>query len=322
MNILVAADDSSESRATARLLAHLHFPKRSNLFLLSVTEPTVSASTLTPDDRRRFRGTLKLAQDVVTQRATDFVTNLAETYWHPELKIIPLVKKGVPGGQILDTIEEHDIHLAVLGSHGRTRREQFLLGSVSEWVLGDAPCSVLIVKEQQSKPTSRPSGMNVLVGVDGSEDAKTALKFLKQIRFPASTTLTLCAVIAEHMVLTTELAARAGKAGFREMKQFASTVREAQKQKATAMLEDYATGLNPGDWKVGIKVLHGHPADQLITLAQQRYDLVVVGSRGLTGLRKVFLGSVSNKIACHAPCSVLVVRKSSKQETTTLRKAL
>lgn len=37
-------------------------------------------------------------------------------------------------------------------------------------------------------------------------------------------------------------------------------------------------------------------------------DLIVVGSRGLKGLKEMFLGSVSNYVTHHAPCSVLIVR--------------
>ncbi|MGL5832152.1 MAG: universal stress protein, partial [Waterburya sp.] len=40
-------------------------------------------------------------------------------------------------------------------------------------------------------------------------------------------------------------------------------------------------------------------------------DLILVGSRGLKGLKEMFLGSVSNYITHHAPCSVLIVRNDT-----------
>jgi nucleotide-binding universal stress UspA family protein len=53
----------------------------------------------------------------------------------------------------------------------------------------------------------------------------------------------------------------------------------------------------------------GHPAPQIIRAAQQRrVDLVVLGSRGMTGVKRFLVGSVSRKVARHAPCSVMVVR--------------
>ncbi len=51
----------------------------------------------------------------------------------------------------------------------------------------------------------------------------------------------------------------------------------------------------------------GDPSDSLITIAEQVHaDLLVVGNRGMSGVRRV-LGSVPNKISHHAPCSVLIV---------------
>jgi nucleotide-binding universal stress UspA family protein len=41
---------------------------------------------------------------------------------------------------------------------------------------------------------------------------------------------------------------------------------------------------------------------------EQDADLIVVGARGLTGLERFLLGSVSSKLAHHAPCSVMIVR--------------
>ena len=53
----------------------------------------------------------------------------------------------------------------------------------------------------------------------------------------------------------------------------------------------------------------GHPADVIIEIAkQEQADLIVVGSRGLTGIQRYLLGSVSNKVSEHAPCSVMIVR--------------
>jgi nucleotide-binding universal stress UspA family protein len=53
----------------------------------------------------------------------------------------------------------------------------------------------------------------------------------------------------------------------------------------------------------------GHPADTIVRIAEERdTDLVVVGSRGLHGVKRFAMGSVSARVAEHAPCSVLVAR--------------
>lgn len=51
------------------------------------------------------------------------------------------------------------------------------------------------------------------------------------------------------------------------------------------------------------------PAEAIITVAKEvGADLIVVGSRGLSGIERFLLGSVSTKVASHAPCNVMIVR--------------
>lgn len=57
--------------------------------------------------------------------------------------------------------------------------------------------------------------------------------------------------------------------------------------------------------------LRGIPGVEICELAKAwSADLILVGSRGLKGLKEMFIGSVSNYVTHHAPCSVLIVRSS------------
>jgi len=54
---------------------------------------------------------------------------------------------------------------------------------------------------------------------------------------------------------------------------------------------------------------HGQPADRIIQIAKdEKFDLIVVGSRGLGSIARFFLGSVSDKVSHHATCAVLIVK--------------
>ena len=65
--------------------------------------------------------------------------------------------------------------------------------------------------------------------------------------------------------------------------------------------------------KSGVKVVgltaDGSPAQQIVRVARsKRFDLVVIGTHGRTGLAKFFLGSVAGRVVSTAPCPVLTVR--------------
>ena len=65
------------------------------------------------------------------------------------------------------------------------------------------------------------------------------------------------------------------------------------------------------DWKVDVEpvVLMGEPFDMILEKAEEeKVDLIVVGSHGKKGIERLLLGSVSEKVARKAKCSVLVVR--------------
>ena len=59
--------------------------------------------------------------------------------------------------------------------------------------------------------------------------------------------------------------------------------------------------------KVSTKLFEGRPADKIVETAKEgAFDLIVIGSRGLGGIKEFFLGSVSDRIADHASCPVIV----------------
>lgn len=58
-----------------------------------------------------------------------------------------------------------------------------------------------------------------------------------------------------------------------------------------------------------LEIVTGDPAAEIIRLAHiHQADLIVIGNRGLTGLKRILEGSVSSQVVAEAPCSVLVVK--------------
>jgi len=61
--------------------------------------------------------------------------------------------------------------------------------------------------------------------------------------------------------------------------------------------------------QVSKKLLQGRPADKIVETAKEGvFDLIVIGSRGLGGIKELLLGSVSDRVADKAPCPVLIIK--------------
>lgn len=87
--------------------------------------------------------------------------------------------------------------------------------------------------------------------------------------------------------------------------EFWAGIREA----ARTRLEDTLRRIREAGIEVEGHLLEDSPSEAIVALARKvGADLIVMGTRGLTGLRHVLLGSVAERTLRHAPCSVLVVR--------------
>ena len=84
---------------------------------------------------------------------------------------------------------------------------------------------------------------------------------------------------------------------------------EEYKQRGLNFLQNLIQEATAAGVKAQYTQLFGNPGRMICQLANSwSADSIVVGSRRLTGLKEIFLGSVSNYVTHHAPCSVLIVR--------------
>lgn len=91
---------------------------------------------------------------------------------------------------------------------------------------------------------------------------------------------------------------------------------EEYKQLGISFLQNLAFKATEAGVKTEYTQLIGNPGRAICELATNwNADLIVVGSRGLKGLKEMFLGSVSNYVTHHAPCSVMIVRNALESQS-------
>jgi nucleotide-binding universal stress UspA family protein len=212
---------------------------------------------------------IRNAEEMFTEAGIDVDTKLV-TYEDPAEFILQLVKD-----------EGYD--LVVIGNRAGNQSERYSLGSVTEKVARHAECPVLIVKK-------KPKVKKLLTAVDGSKYAEKALEYAVQLAKNYNANLALVHVEEDTLI----------RVGGPQVENCVGTVGEC-------ILKDAATKVEGVSFNK--KLEYGSPADVIIKIAKKAdVDIIVVGSRGLSSVRRFLLGSVSDDISMHARSSVLIVR--------------
>lgn len=188
---------------------------------------------------------------------------------------------GSPVREIVAVAEAIRADLVVVGSHGRGAVGRLLLGSVADGVKNHSRASVLVAR-------TSPPPRRVLVAVDGSEPSKAAAVIAAR----------LAARLRVHATVAYVL----------------DTLVRGQEPRDRSVLEQTVKELGLLEEKGPVSYLLdvGEPAQRIVELARSREcDLVVMGSRGLSGLRSLVAGSVSNRVAHHAEASVLLLKEGA-----------
>jgi nucleotide-binding universal stress UspA family protein len=145
----------------------------------------------------------------------------------------------------------------------------------------------------------------VVVGCDGSPDAFHAVRFLARLPLGRETTARLVGVAAP-VTVPPKLP---GMLSMPWPLLVASDALDEQKQRLEGALTRAAAELRPAVGVVATSVVSGHPAVEILAASDEPdVDLVVVGARGLGLFGRLMLGSVSDRVVHHAPCTVLVVK--------------
>ncbi len=184
-----------------------------------------------------------------------------------------------PADTILNLDKERCFDLIVIGNRSDTQSERFALGSTSEKIALYSKTPVLITK--------RKTKLNkLLVAIDGSKQATKALEYAAVLAKNFGSKVTLLHVAEAKL---------------------ANLVPEEVKRISEKILWDAATEIK--EIQVDKRLEFGSPAKNIIRVSkEENQDLIILGSRGLSSVKRYLLGSVSEDVSMHAQRSVLIVR--------------
>lgn len=187
-----------------------------------------------------------------------------------------------PQHEIVNTAAEIGADLIVLGRRGTRGLARSMVGHATAYVAGHAPCNVLVVPRAAEVWSKR-----ILLATDGSEHSaaagEVALGVARQCGLPVTV---VSATTRSHS--------------------------EERKAEAKASVDRKVAAMRAAGIQSTGVIAEGRPDDVVIeTTAKEDADLIVVGSRGRTGLMRLVLGSISERILGQAQCPVMVVNGSA-----------
>ena len=144
----------------------------------------------------------------------------------------------------------------------------------------------------------------ILVAIDGSEHSMKAVDAAADIATAVGAKLLLLAVVPSIATVAAELEPYARTEHLlNELPRLLAAVQPPFLEPAAARARAKQVP------EISLETAAGDPATEILAAARDKgIDLIVVGSRGRGRLGGILLGSVSQKIVTHAPCSVLIVR--------------
>ncbi len=282
--VLVATDGSANANVAVDLVASLRWSRDAAIEVLEVEEPLMpeievapeALATLTRDAQER------IAEDLT--RAKERIGGSVET----------ASRRGRAASEIVREAERLGCDLIVIGSRGRGPLETMLLGSVAAEVVDRAPCPVLVAR--------LPSLRRVLVADDGSGPASRAVKLVGA--WPIFDGIPACAVSVAPVYAFTGVGPMRHEDARESYARGVDTLRSVHERIAENAAKTLAEAGVPAESETRC----GDPAQEIIGAAFEREaDLIVIGSRGQTGLERFVVGSVARNVLTHAPQSVLVV---------------
>lgn len=208
-----------------------------------------------------------------------------------------IVAEGNAAPRILEHASARKAGSIVMGTHGLSGFERFMLGSVAEKVLRWADCPVMTVPPSDRTAAKVPY-TQLLCPVDFSDSSLAALRFASSLAEEADAKLTLLHVF--EWPRDNDLIAQRF-----DVPEFRRVIEEEARGRLDALItEDLRTWCKPST-----KLAYGKAYEEVLALAaREATDLIVIGVRGRNPLDLSLFGSTTNHVVRRASCPVLTLK--------------
>lgn len=215
---------------------------------------------------------------------------------------------GDADAEIVRLAEELGAALVILGSRGFGPLKRAVIGSVSSSVVRHARGSVLVVRGEDCLPG------RILLALDGSKEASAATRAAVEIAAATGSKLHIVHAFdtEPRMLYPTPLMLGTWEVDLKDT--WEENLMKIERKSRTWVGQQAKRVEAEGAKVEDVHLAFGKPDEAIVELGEELdAGLIVTGSRGLGGVRRALMGSVSDSVVHHAHCPVLVVRADEER---------
>jgi nucleotide-binding universal stress UspA family protein len=293
MSALIPLDGTDLSESAFGLLPFLKAVGFDEVKLVSVWEHAWEEMEL----QGRREGELKEVDDRGRAYLDAYLAKQADRVKGMGFNVSTFIRVGKAADETLKVADSEKADLILIATHGRDGLARFRLGSVADRIVRSANCPTLVIGPNVDVQLAPYALKRVLVPLDGGALAEEALPLAAWIAERDGAELDLVRAVSLTPVTYDQ-----SMGGVYPM-DLLSAMEDAAKTYLQRMAQTYASKI-----KVSTSLLVGSAADQLLEYLKERpAGLVVMASRGRTGLVRAALGSVTDRML-QGPAPVLILR--------------
>ena len=292
MRVIVAYDGSAGASEAVALAEGIPWPAGSFIRVVSVIEPTTVQLPPWPMGESVTERVGEATAELLASDQGRVIARLSA----PGRTVDAVLLRDRPASGVLDHAQEFAADLLITGSRGHGPIASLLLGSVSAEVVDHASCPVIIAR--------RSTMRRIVLATDGSSAAAAAEDIL--LRWPVFADVPIRVVSVADVVRpwTTGVAPTMYSQVLDAYARDLAGARSSHEQIA----RETAARLSKAGLHADPQMRSGDAAGEIIDAASEwDADLIVVGSRGYTGVERLLLGSVARNVITGSDASVLVV---------------